>query len=134
VRPSYVSMSALSPFLFLASVLPTAILLVLSAVVVPACVAEGAGPLASMRRSIALTKGHRLKIFAMLLLLAVVSVGAKLGADLVGPDDPSLGMAVDAAWSVPLLAYCNAAVVMTYHGLRVAKEGAEPGQVAEIFD
>src|SRR6516225_3291269 len=47
-------------------------------VALPACVVEGLGPLASMKRSAQLTKGHRWKPFGIFLLLWVVSALAGL--------------------------------------------------------
>jgi hypothetical protein len=32
------------------------------------------------------------------------------------------------------IAYWNCAIIMTYHDLRVAKEGIDTGQIASIFD
>ena len=129
-----------SPYLYLSLVplltllVPTAILLVLSAVVVPACVVERLGPLASMVRSIALTKRHRWKILGIMLLQAVLTAGGQIIDQLVAPDHWSLAILVDAVWSVPLIAYWNATIIMTYRDLRVAKEDADTGQIAAIFD
>src|ERR1700722_8945161 len=46
---------------------PGFILLVMWAVVVPACLVEGLGPIESMSRSAALTKGHRWPIFGIMI-------------------------------------------------------------------
>jgi len=65
------------PVIF-AGLLATLVLLVRYAVAVPACVREGAGPLAAMRRSATLTRGHRMAVavclFVTLLVNYVVSI------------------------------------------------------------
>ena len=119
---------------FLVFLVPATILFVIWMVVVPACVVEGSGAIASIVRSTDLTKGYRAKIFGIVLLLGllfvavsvvqtIVGVFSEVGATVVG----TIGWL---AWS----AYWNCAVVMTYHDLRVAKEGIDTSQIAEIFD
>ena len=127
-------LTLLPALLFPASLVPTAILLVMSTVIVPACIVEGLGPLASMIRSAALTKRCRWKIFGMTLLLGLLTIGGGVLSNIVMPERSGLAAAVDALWFVPLIAYWNAAVIMTYHDLRVAKEGFDTGPIAAVFD
>jgi hypothetical protein len=130
----YFQLVVLLPLLFLASLVPTAILLVVTMVVVPACMVARLGPRASMARSIALTKGNRWKVFAIMLLLAMVILGGKFIEQLVAPEEWAFDFVVDGVWFVPLMGYWNAIVIMTYYGLRVAKEGVDAGQIAAIFE
>src|SRR5262249_12668276 len=59
-------------FVFLVFLVPATILLVIWMVAVPACVVEGTSPIASILRSTALTRGYRLKIFGIVLLLGLL--------------------------------------------------------------
>jgi hypothetical protein len=116
-------------------VVPFFFLLVMWAVVVPACVVEGLGPIASMSRSTQLTKGHRWKIFGIIFLLLIVSViGNKLIPLILVPAGLvvlSLGLVI---WTAIWAAYWNCVLIMTYHDLRVAKEGVDTAQIASVFD
>jgi len=101
----------------------------------PACVVEGLGPIQSMRRSAALTKGHRWKIFGIWLVLWLISliVGAVLLTTL------TLGGRViavigQAAWNTLMGAYQSIVVAVAYHDLRVAKEGVDIEHIASVFD
>jgi hypothetical protein len=62
-----------------------------------------------------------------------VRPGGKIIGEFVVPDGSAFAILIDAAWFVPLIAYWSAIVIMTYHGLRVAKEGVDSGQIAAIF-
>jgi MFS family permease len=115
---------------------PGFILMTMWFVATPACVVEQLGPFASMGRSRALTKGHRWKIFGMMLLVlfagGIVSavVGAILG--LTGSTVVvTLGTLI---WNGVWGAFYAIFVVVTYHDLRVAKEGIDIHQIAAVFD
>ena len=103
----------------------------------PACVVERLGPIKSMGRSARLTKGHRWKIFglwlAVMMILFVVQgtltgVTAGIGAGKIP------GLVVRYAWSAVWGAFYAILVVVTYHDLRVAKEGVDTDQIAAVFD
>jgi len=104
-------------------------------VAVPACVVEKLGPVASLTRSAALTKGYRWKIFGMFLLiwLASLIVGGLIGL-LVGVLGPFMTLLANFVWTAIWAAYFNSVWVMIYHDLRVAKEGVDVGQIAAVFD
>jgi len=113
---------------------PSAILLVVWAVVVPACIVETLGPIASLSRSAGLTKGYRWKIFGILLLLVILyGVGAVVQI-LLTSYGQAIGGLFAIVWFVVWIAYWNCAVIMVYHDLRVAKEGIDTEQIASIFD
>jgi hypothetical protein len=112
---------------------------------VPACVVEGLGPIASLRRSAELTKGNRWKIFGMFALISIVVLlvsvivltvikplaGAGLGEILGGFVVASIiGLIASAIYS----AYFNIVQALIYHDLRVAKEGIDTDQIASVFD
>jgi hypothetical protein len=104
-------------------------------VAIPVCVLERLGPIASLVRSAALTKGHRWTIFGILLILLVtimvvgavnmvcLSVGGRIFGSLAN-------VLVLAVWA----AYFNSVWAMLYHDLRVAKEGVDVDQIAAVFD
>jgi MFS family permease len=123
---------------FLASLLllvPGLILMTMWYVATPVCVVEQTGPLASMGRSSELTKGHRWKIFGMILLVVLGGgiVSAIILALLanVGSVLEILGSLI---WNGVWGAFYAIFVVVTYHDLRVAKEGVDVNQIASVFD
>ena len=117
-------------------IIPGLILLTMWFVATPVCVVENLGPIKSMRRSSQLSKGHRWKIFGLILLVAV------LGSVIIGGINISLealagpilsligGLLLNGVWG----AFNAIAVVVTYHDLRVAKEGTNIEQIAAVFD
>ena len=113
-----------------------AILYTMWFVAVAACVVERRGPFAAMGRSNQLTKGHRWKIFGLLLLLVLVSILASLliGLILTPLGSTILTFIVNVAWSAIWGAYYATAVAVSYHDLRVAKEGVDIEQIASVFD
>ena len=114
---------------------PAAILVVMWAVVVPACIVEGLGPIGSMSRSTDLTKGYRWKIFGiMVLLLFLLPLIGSVVQLMLGTINDQLAGLFAIIWFVVWIAYFNCAIIMTYHDLRVAKEGIDTEQIASIFD
>ena len=117
-------------------VIPAFIVATMLLVAMPACVVEQLGPAASMSRSKQLTKGHRWKIFGLWLLAVFVSgilQSVLIGlAGIIG--GPILALIVFLAWSAIFGAFYAIMVVVTYHDLRVAKEGVDTEQIAAVFD
>ena len=117
-------------------IVPGLILLTMWFVATPACVVENLGPIRSMRRSSQLTKGHRWKVFGLILLVAVLGSviigGINLGFELMAGPILALisGVILNGIWG----AFYAIAVVVTYHDLRVAKEGTNIEQIAAVFD
>jgi MFS family permease len=113
-----------------------ALLLTMWLVATPACVVAQKGPLASMGRSSNLTKGHRWKIFGMILLLFVVGalIGGIVGG-LLGLTRSFVLVTIGTlVWTGAWGAFYATIVVVTYHDLRVAKEGIDIHQIASVFD
>ncbi|HUI96400.1 MAG TPA: hypothetical protein VLX44_11650 [Xanthobacteraceae bacterium] len=115
-------------------VAPVVVLLVMWAVIVPACVVEGLGPIESLVRSADLTRGHRWKVLGLILLLVIAYVFASELTDaILRPTSSDLaalaGFALIAAWT----AYWNCAAGLLYHDLRVAKEGVDTREIAAVF-
>jgi hypothetical protein len=112
------------------------ILLAMWFVGVPVCLAENLGSARSLRRSHELTAGFRWKIFGMILLLVLMAVAASALAILAMY--PFAGTVVTSiltvAWSGVLVAFSSVVVAVSYHALRVAKEGVDIEQIAAVFD
>jgi hypothetical protein len=130
-----------------ASLFPAVTLYLTWFVAAQACVVERLGPFRSLGRSRALTKGHRLKIFALTLLILLptavigglivaasiaLGTGAALGLS-VGLAS-TLGRIISLAWNAIWIAFYSVLGVVTYHDLRVAKEGVGTEQIAAVFE
>jgi hypothetical protein len=123
----------LSTFAGILFIVPGLMLYVRWFVAVPACIVEQFGALDSMRRSADLTKGHRWKIFGLLLATAVPDAVASNWLD---PSDGNLTSVVvlRLAWETVWNAFGAITVVVAYHDLRVAKEGVDIDEIAAVFD
>src|SRR5260370_15008238 len=129
-------------------IFPGLMLYVMWFVATPVCVVEQMGPFRSLGRSRQLTKGHRWKIFGLILLilLPALIVGAIVGVVTVATLGPAGFLALPAALASPLApgvnlswgaawgAFYAVMVVVTYHDLRVAKEGVDTEQIAAVFE
>jgi hypothetical protein len=114
---------------------PGLILIVMWIVVVPACVVEGLGPIESMRRSARLTEGHRWTIFGMMAVFFIaIAIVSGLISVLLMPAGNTVKVFGDTIWTAAWNAYWDCVVIMTYHDLRVAKEGIDIEQIASVFD
>lgn len=102
----------------------------------PACVVERLGPLVSLRRSSQLTKGHRWKIFGLMLVMVVLSIIASMVLEyILGAVGGIVLVAIRTLiWNGIWGAFYAVAVAVTYHDLRVAKEGTNIEQIAAVFD
>jgi hypothetical protein len=105
-------------------------------VAVPACTVERFGVIGSLRRSAQLTKGHRWRLFAVVLLLLLAGkvtgeIGLALLGEAAGPMFKQFGLM---AWNTVWGAFFAVFVVVTYYELWVAKEGIDAEQIAAVFD
>jgi hypothetical protein len=126
-------------FIALAAILlvfPAMILFTMWFVATPVCVVEQLGPSNSMRRSTQLTKGHRWKIFGLALLLFVISgiASQSITLSLTAMGGSVLATIGEIAWGGVWGAFYAVSVVVTYHDLRVAKEGIDIHQIAAVFE
>jgi len=116
-------------------IVPGIILMLMWYVALPACVVERIGPVESLGRSAALTKGHRWKILGLILLVAIVGgvIGGVIGA--VAVISGHIGLAiVQYLVQVFVSLYSAILVIVLYRDLRVAKEGIDTEQIAAVFD
>ncbi len=120
---------------FVLLIVPGVILLCIWAVVVPACIVEGLGATASMSRSAELTKGYRWQILGLLVLLGVINwIGSVIIQLVLGSASSTLASIGAFIWLSGWTGFWNCALIMTYHDLRVAKEGIDTEQIASVFD
>jgi hypothetical protein len=117
-------------------IVPGLILMTMWFVATPVCVVEQKGPLASMGRSSELTKGHRWKIFGMVVLVLIVGgvASAIIQGVLTLTGSTVLVIVGTLIWNGVWGAFYAIFVVVTYHDLRVAKEGVDVHQIAAVFD
>jgi hypothetical protein len=143
-----ISVSFLAGLASLLLIVPGVMLYLMWFVATSVCVVEQLGPFRSMRRSRELTRGHRWKIFGLILLtvipavivgsivaavvVAALGMGVLLGLSpaLIAP----LGQLVGLIWSAVWKAFYVILAVVIYHDLRVAKEGVDTEQIAAVFE
>jgi hypothetical protein len=117
-------------------VVPGLIAFAMLYVTIPVCVVERLGPFKSLDRSASLTKGYRWKVFGIALLPAlagaiIMGVVAAALPPLAGPMAAALGgFFCEAIFNT----YQAIVAVVTYHDLRVAKEGVDINRIAAVFD
>jgi hypothetical protein len=113
-----------------------AILYTMWFVAVAACVVDRRWPFSALRRSAQLTKGFRWRIFGLLLLLVVTSIIVSLTIKLLLSPLGSIPLTFlgSLAWSAIWGAFYAIVVAVSYHDLRVAKEGMDIEQIASVFD
>jgi hypothetical protein len=131
-----IAMSVLGALAAILFIIPALILFTMWFVATPACVVEQLGPSNSMRRSSQLTKGHRWKIFGLMLVLIIASAVASqtIEASLTAIGGTALALVGDVLWNGVWGAFYAISVVVTYHDLRAAKEGIDIEQIAAVFD
>jgi hypothetical protein len=109
-------------------VVPGVMALVAGFLATPAVVAEpGIGPEGALRRSWALTDGHRTPLFVALAFLIGLQVAATVGLSALadGPGAPSLPtvIAIDTVISAVLGGLTSCCAAVAFHDLRLLKDG-----------
>jgi hypothetical protein len=101
----------------------------------PACVVERLGPWTSLRRSRELTERPYWQVFGLALLLTITSFGGLLVEfALAAVAGPIVGRIGNLIWNGLWLAFTAVVGTVTYHDLRVIKEGSDIEQIAVVFD
>jgi hypothetical protein len=123
-------------FGFVLLIIPGIIFALMFYVALPACVVERLGPIASMKRSIALTKGHRWKIFGILILIGLLSgIGGAVIATVLTIVGGAKAMLIGRfLWQAIMGAFGAVVVAVIYHDLRAAREGIDVERMAAVFD
>ncbi|MGJ8536223.1 MAG: hypothetical protein ACSHW2_03655 [Parasphingopyxis sp.] len=115
---------------------------------IPAAIQEHLGPIRALGRSWALTRGHRWKLLAMVIIFSIVvmMVSGTLSAatmpmmtfDMSGAASPFSGMMLATVLQSMLgsltLVITYPALTATYMNLRIAREGLLRESVGDIFD
>jgi hypothetical protein len=119
----------------IALIFPGLMLMTMWYVATPACVVERLGPWNSMMRSAALTKGHRWKVFGLVIVLSIIGlIGSGMVEAMAVGVGTTIGMVLKLIWSAFYGAYSAIVVVVIYHDLRVAREGVDTDQIAAVFE
>ncbi|SFJ92156.1 hypothetical protein SAMN05216304_11914 [Bosea sp. OK403] len=114
-------------------VIPGLIVMCMLAVAIPACVIEKTDVMASLYRSVALTKGYRWQVFGLLMLIfAVALIGSSVLSRMAGYG--FVGECLSFAWQVVTTAFGAVLAAVIYHDLRAAKEGIDLDTLANTFD
>ncbi len=114
-------------------VVPGMIVLCMFYVAVPVCVIEKPGITESLSRSALLTKGCRWQIFGLFALVLVAGILVQFPMALVGRLT-LLGALFHFSWEVLATAFGAVLAAVVYHDLRVAKEGMDVDNLANVFD
>jgi hypothetical protein len=145
--------SSLVILAFVLLIIPLIILYLMWFVATPACVLERLGTFGSMGRSRALTKGHRWRIFGLILVILIpalivagviasvmaglgISVNLRIGVffDLSRTLNTVAAQVVSLIWTAIWTGFYAILVAVAYHDLRVAKEGVDTEQIAAVFE
>ena len=121
---------------FMLLIIPGVMLMIRWFVAVPVCIVERLGPFECMKRSAQLTKGHRWKVFGIMILLYVGAgiVNQIITYTLTAVGGTMLGLFGTLIWNTVWGAFFAIFVVVTYFELRVAKEGVNIEQIVSVFD
>jgi hypothetical protein len=105
-------------------------------VAIPVCVVEGRGVFSSLARSALLTKGHRWNIFGLMAVLYVADsiVDSQIDQTLSLVAGGTVALAAHVTWSGIWGAFYAIFAVVTYHDLRVAREGIDTEEIAAVFE
>ncbi len=127
-------------------VIPGIVVIVFFWVVLPVAVIEQPGVFASFSRSRVLTKGNRWRIFALFVILIAVSfiggfiIGFVIGfvfgftESFIEGSGALSAPTIDWVTSAFASALWAIASAVSYHDLRVAKEGVDVDELAAVFD
>ena len=102
-------------------------------VAVPVCVIEKIGVFDSLSRSAVLARGYRWQIFGLLALVGISSFIVQVVLGLLGGVS-AWSHVLTFGWQVIATSFAAVLVAVVYHDLRVAKEGMDTGNLANVFD
>lgn len=114
---------------------PAFIVMSMLFVAMPVCIVERLGPVKSLGRSSALTKGYRWKVFGLwLVIMMATGVGSGMLGGISYATGPIVGGLLKLIWGALAGAFNAIMVVVAYHDLRVVKEGVDTDRIASVFD
>lgn len=117
-------------------IIPGIILMCVLAVTIPACMVEKLGAVDSLKRSAELTKGYRLQIFLMVLIVGIINAVLSGVIQRIAPAFGSIAVMVIVLIAVSIIPQAFNSVMMSviYHDLRNVKEGVSAEALASVFD
>jgi len=115
-------------------IIPGLIVLTMLSVGAQACVIERLGPIASLSRSAALTKGLRWRIFGLLLIAGAASTAVSVISNPLQRNFGLPGVIIGFLLTGLATAFYNTVVAVQFYDLRVAKEGIGTERIASVFD
>lgn len=125
----------LTAFAAILLLFPAFMVMTMLFVAMPVCIVERLGPVKSLGRSSALTKGYRWKVFGLwLVVLLVTGVGSGMLGGIGYATGPVVGNLLKLIWGALAGAFNAIMVVVAYHDLRVVKEGVDTDRIASVFD
>jgi hypothetical protein len=116
-------------------IIPGILVFVFTSVAIPVLVAEDKGVFGSLKRSIELTKGFRIKIFALFLVALIMAFIFFLVIGLVMAFGGVIGLLVGAlvVYTV-MVSFFSVLSTSLYVHLRTAKEGVDTSEIAKVFE
>jgi len=116
-------------------IFPAFMVMTMLFVAMPVCIVERLGPIRSLGRSSALTKGYRWKVFGLwLVVMLFTGIGSGMLGGLGYATGPIVGNLLKLVWGALAGAFNAIMVVVAYHDLRVVKEGVDTDRIASVFD
>lgn len=134
-----VLLSVLISIGFLLLIIPGLFLMTMFWVAIPVAVVERNGIGAAFTRSRELTSGHRWPVFGLFLIVVIIMVVVNVVVGLIfgfagAAAVSSVGMWVTQFFGMCVAAFWSVVVAVSYHDLRVVKEGVGTEQIAQVFD
>ena len=124
---------------FVLLIIPGLILMTMFWVAIPVAVVERNGVGAAFSRSRELTSGHRWSIFALFIVIVVIAGVVQIVIGLIFGFAGTQTISVLGTWITQLVSMVVAGVwaclvAVSYHDLRVVKEGVGTEQIAQVFE
>ena len=114
--------------------IPGIILYVMFCTAVPVTVVERPGVINSLKRSLDLSSGNRMAIFAVLLVLTLMNIAITLGITFSVAALGNIALIISGLVSVVLGGLGSTALVVIYYHLRSSKESIDVEEIAQVFD
>ena len=129
-----VLMMLATAFATLLFIVPGIIVALMLFVAIPAAVVERRYG-SALRRSYALTLGHKVPLFGLMILLAVFQTACALVFPAVATDlAPRFAPLIEAVVAAATGSVSSVVYAVCYHDLRVLKEGGNSSTVAKVFE
>ncbi len=95
---------------------------------------EQTGVIDSLRRSVELTRGYRLKIFGVLGVIYIGQFALDRLINVILASAPIFSLVASFVVTVAITAYFAVVTAVTYHDLRILKDGVGTDEIARVFD